>query len=457
MTDPAHKATFRRNVRWQLIGSVSQALLSGLLLMLMGRKLGTEGFGIFSIVMGFVYVANLLFEPRIQDVAAKQFWDFNRDDSSGRHNSHFVDLFAVEAVGKLLPCIALTLLASLLASVGNLPPGASVLIVIAAVGVYLSKLGNGLSVGLLRVLGRSDLYAYCATGELSLRLLLTLALVVFSDLTVLGCVVVLCISGIVSNFIQLALTAKHFEGIGAALQDWTLAVALKRLRENRRLLLSNMGLSASDLMNKDLDITLLSPLLAYDQIGIYKMAKNITLLTWRAVDPVYLALMPEMSRLVAIGNFAGVKRLLVKTSICLLVGAAGLSLVSYLLLVFFGDSVLGAGFSSIPELIPLMLIGIVFSAPLVWGHPLAVALNRADAALAGSFFGSVIGLIAFLVFPPIYGLYGAAGAWTLTFIINFTFTSAVTYHLLRMRARIDNRRIDGQLNPSSSNEGGPST
>jgi O-antigen/teichoic acid export membrane protein len=442
-TGISQKGAFRRNVKWQLVGSASQAVLSGLLLLLMGRELGTSGFGVFSIVMGYVYVANLLFEPRIQDVAAKQFWDLNRDDSSGRHSPHFVDLFAVETTGKLLPFIALILLSSVLASIGNLPSGASVLIMIAAAGVYLSKLGNGLSVGLLRVLGRSDLNTFCATGELALRLLLTLALIAFSELTVFACVLVLCFSGIVSNSVQWVLTAKQFEGIGAAFQEWTLAAALKRLRKRRRLLLSNMGLSASDLMNKDLDITLLSPLLPSEQIGIYKMAKNITLLTWRAVDPFYLALMPEMSRLVAIGNFAGVKRLLVKTSIGLLGWAAGLSLVSYVLLVCFGDTVLGTGYANIPKLMPLMLIGIVFSAPLVWGHPLAVALNRADIALAGSLFGSVIGLIAFLVFPPMYGLYGAAGAWTLTFLISFTFTSAVTYHFFRGRARIDSRRIAG--------------
>lgn len=443
MTNSAHKGTFSRNVRWHFIGSVSQVLLSGLLLLMMGRKLGTEGFGIFSIVMGFVYVGNLLFEPRIQDVAAKQFWDFNPEDSYGRHGPHFIDLFAVEAVGKLLPCTALILLASVLASVGNLPPGASGLIMMAAAGIYLAKLGNGLSVGLLRVLGRSDLYTYCATGELTVRLLLTLALIAFSELTVFWCVVVLCISGIVSNTIQWVLTAKQLEGIGAALQEWKLAAAMKRLRVNRRLLLSNMGLSASDLMSKDLDITLLSPLLNYDQIGIYKMAKNISLLTWRAVDPLYLALMPEMSRLVAIGNFVGVKCLLVKTSIGLLGWAIFLSLISYLLLSFFGHSVLGAGFASIPQLIPFMLIGIVFSAPLIWGHPLAVALNRAEIALVGSLFGSVIGLIAFLVLPPTYGLYGAGVAWTLTFSINFTLTSAVTYYFLGKRARTHNLSLDG--------------
>ena len=275
MTDAAHKGTFRRNVRWQLIGSVSQALLSGLLLLLMGRKLGSEGFGIFSIVMGFVYIANLLFEPRIQDVAAKQFWDFNREDSSGRHNAYFVDLFAVEVIGKLLPCIALILFAPMLASVGHLPPGTFVLIIIAAIGVYLSKLGNGLSLGLLRVLGRSDLSTYCATGELVLRLLLTLALVAFSELTVLGCVLVLCISGITSNVTQWILLARQFDGVLEALHEWKLGAAMKRLLENRRLIISNIGLSASDLMNKDLDIILISPLMSAGEVGVYKMAKNI--------------------------------------------------------------------------------------------------------------------------------------------------------------------------------------
>jgi len=443
MTQITPKGAFRRNVKWQLFGSASQTVLSGLLLLLMGRKLGSEGFGIFSIVMGFVYVANLLFEPRIQDVAAKQFWDFNREDPSGRHSLHFIDLFLVEAIGKLLPCIALILLASVLESVGNLPPGASVLIMIAAAGIYLSRLANGLSVGLLRVLGRSDLYTYCATSELTLRLLLTLALVAFSELTVFWCVVVLCISGIVSNAIQWVLTANQFQGIGAALQEWNLAAAMKRLRGNRRLLMSNMGLSASDLMSKDLDITLLSPLLPYDQIGIYKMAKNISLLTWRAVDPFYLALMPEMSRLVANGNFVGVKYLLVKTSTGLLCWAIFLSLISYIILLLFVDSVLGTEFSVMPKLMPFMLIGVMTSAPLIWGHPLAVALNRAEIALVGSLSGSAIGLMAFLVLPPTYGLYGAAVAWSLTFLINFTLTSAVTYYFFGKLARAHNHSLGG--------------
>lgn len=39
-TGISQKGAFRRNVKWQLVGSASQAVLSGLLLLLMGRELG---------------------------------------------------------------------------------------------------------------------------------------------------------------------------------------------------------------------------------------------------------------------------------------------------------------------------------------------------------------------------------------------------------------------------------
>jgi len=427
---------FKRNVKWQMVGSASQALLSGLLLLLTGRELHASGFGVFSIIMGFVYVANLLLEPRIQDVAARQFWNFDHDAATRRHHSpYFIDLLVLEALGKLVPCVALVVLAPVLANASNLPPGASVLIIVAAFGTYFSKLGFGLSVGLLRVLGRSDLFTLCATGELVARLLLTLALVRFSELTITGCIVVLCISGIASNVVQWVLVARQFGSIRAALREWRPAAAIGRLRENRRLLLSNLGLSASDLMNKDLDITLISPLMPSDQVGIYKMAKSITLLGWRAVDPFYLALMPELSRLVSLRNFVGVKQLLAKSSLGLLALATGISLVSYLLLVLFGEAVLGAAFASIPKLMPWMLIGIVLSAPLIWGHPLAVALNRADVAFIGSLIGSAIGLAAFLLLTPLFGSLGAGVAWALTFLVGFMFTAGVSRRLLGERAR----------------------
>lgn len=434
MSEIEQKGAFRRNVKWQLVGSASQALLSGLLLLLIGRELGTAGFGVFSIVMGYVYVANLLLEPRIQDVAAKQFWDFNSNPNAREGScQYFIDLFAIEALGKLVPCIALILLSPLLAQLGNLPPTGATFITIAAIGTYFSKLGSGLSVGFLRVLGRSDLNVYCATGELLVRLLLTLILIWSSNLTVLGCVILISVAGIASNSAQWTLTVKQLSGVGDAIREWRGSAAMRRLRDNRRLLLSNLGLSASDLMNKDLDVTLIAPLMPADQVGTYKMAKNICLLTWRAVDPFYMALMPELSRLVSMKNIVNVKRLLRKSFIGLLCFALALSFSTYFLFKLFGNSLLGEGFSGVLTVMPWMLGGIVVSASLVWGHPLAVALGRADVAVAGSLLGSLLGFFVFLALVPHYSLTGAAIAWTLSFVTHFLFTSGASFGLLSSR------------------------
>ncbi len=439
MTAASQPGTFRRNVKWQLVGSASQTVLSGLVLLITGRTLGAGGFGTFSIILGFVYVGNSLLEPRMQDVAAKQFWDFRRDDPDLlRHNAYFLDLLLLEVVGKLLPCIVLAVLAPWLADRAQLPSATVSLIRIAAVGTYLSKLGYGLSLGFLRVLGRSDIFAYCATGELALRLALTLLLMGTSGLTVFGCIVIVAVSGIASNVVQWALTVRHFRGFAASFRAWHVRDAAGRLRGNRRLLISNLGLSASDLMNKDLDITLIAPLMPADHVGIYKMTKNITLLTWRAIDPFYLALMPELARLVSMGNVAGVRRLLARSSAGLALLGIVLSVASYLALLLLGGELLGPAYGVVPRLMPWMLVGIVCSAPLVWGHPLSVALNRADIALVGSLLGFTVGLLAFLGLTPTWGMRGAGVAWSVTFLLHFTFTAAASFLVFRgLKAPVD--------------------
>lgn len=435
MIDANRSGSFRRNVAWLFFGSASQSILSGLLFLFMGRQLGPRDFGIFSIVMGFVLVTNLLFEPRIQDVAAKQFWNFDSDKGSRDvHAQYFIDLAALEAIGKLVPFLALLAFSTLLARYGNLPNSGASLISVAAVGVYCSKLGSGVSIGLLRVLGRSDLYAYCATGELCCRLLITLLLSGTSGLTPLSCILIASATGAALNLLQWTITFRQFPGLWRGLRAWRPTASVARLRENRRLLLSNLGLSAADLMNKDLDITLISPLLPPSQVGLYKMAKNVTLLAWRIVDPVYLALMPETNRLIASGNIDGVKHLIRRTSWALAAVSLTVGLGCYLALLMFGDVVLGVSFSAVPQLVPWMLVGVVASAPLVWGHPLCVALNRADVAATGSLLGSAIGLIAFFSFVPRFGAAGAAVSWAMTLIATFSFTSGISLLLLNRRA-----------------------
>jgi O-antigen/teichoic acid export membrane protein len=186
-------------------------------------------------------------------------------------------------------------------------------------------------------------------------------------------------------------------------------------------------------MNKDLDVTILSPIMSAGQIGVYKMAKNLALLTWRAVDPFYLALMPELNRRVQLNDLKGVRSLLKRSASGLAIFAFALCAATYLGVLFFGEALLGPAFAEIPRIIVWMLAGVILSAPLVWGHPLSVALNRGDIPLVGSLLGLGIGLASFFMLTPILGITGVAISWSLSFAPHFLYTSATSYRLFRKR------------------------
>ncbi|HEV7606551.1 MAG TPA: hypothetical protein VGO61_04405 [Steroidobacteraceae bacterium] len=434
MSAGANTSVFRSNVKWQIASSAGQAILSGLVLLILGRFLSAGGFGHYSIIMSFVIVANLSMEPRMQDVVARHFWNFGDDaDTREQHREHFVDFLIFEVTAKLLPCIALIALAIPIARMVDMPAGSHWLIGIAALGNYFTKFAFGLSTGLLRVLGRSDMFALCVNGELIVRLAVLAALALSGHLTVTTSIVTFALTGTLANAVQLVLATSQVPRVSQTLRDWQPRAALVRLRPHRRLLLSNIGLSGSDLMNKDLDIAMLSPVMPAEQIGVYKMAKSVAQLAWRTIDPFTLALMPEISRRIAMGEYRSTRSLLRRSAIALAVLTACIAAAGYFGLVFFGTQLFGEEFASIPSLTIWMLIGVVIGAPLVWGHPLAVALNRADLPFIGNLLSLVVGLGSFVVLVSLFGIVGAAIAWAMTFVPFFVFTSAAAFRLFKKR------------------------
>lgn len=416
--------TFRNNVVWQVIGSGSQAALSGLILLVTARALGAHDFGVFSIVMGMIYVANALVEPRIQDVAARHFWslhDHSRD--AAELAPDFLDLLLLELTAKLLPCLAIAAISPLIARLAHLPPGSEALIVWAAVGTYLSKLGFGLSTGLLRVIGRSDLFVICTTAELIIRLMGMWGLALVADLSVMNAILVQAFTGIVSILLQWVWVRRELPAL-ARWAPWTPSAACSRIAPNLRLIWSNIGLSTADLMSKDLDITLMSFLTSPANIGVYKMAKNIALLAWRAVDPFTLSLMPEVNRMVSVKAYTDLRRLQIKSSTWLLIMTLTMTAGACIGVWLLGAAVLGPGYSQVPALMPVLALGLLVGAPLVWGHPLSVALNRPDIAVAGSLAGTVVGVGTLWLLTPILGIFGAGIAWSLTFTVQFVYTAA---------------------------------
>jgi len=344
----------------------------------------------------------------------------------------------LEALGRLVPVAGLLALSPLLARASHLPEEANWLIALAAAGFLIGKTGASLSTGLLRVLGRTDIIAACMTVDWGLRLLLTLLLTGLGTLTIPTALwVALFVSG-ACNAAQLLLARFELRKLGIPLgvASWTIPAALARLRHPRRLIIANLGVSASDLMAKDLDVAMISSFMSADKVGLYKMAKSFVQVIWRAIDPFYLAIMPEVQRLWAAGEVARLKRLLSKTSRRLLALSMALVAIGCALAWSLGDRVLGPGYEQVPSLMLLMSVWVIFCAPLVWGHPLAVAINHPELAVAGSLLGSIAGVVAFLTLTPRFGLVGAGVAWVITLLAGFFFTTGSALLLARRKLAI---------------------
>jgi O-antigen/teichoic acid export membrane protein len=309
------------------------------------------------------------------------------------------------------------------------------LVYIACLGFFLSKSGNGSAIGLLRVMDHANLVALGTTVDWALRLLLSAAL---AGLGFLDVKFALCVSFLAPIIVNLwyILTARKLFNLQVANKGalgWSPQGFLKRMHADMRLVAAQIGLSISDLMAKDLDILILSLTMSLESIGLYRAAKYLVQILWRAVDPFYLALLPEVQRLWSAQRYVELKTMLTRISIQLFAGATLLIGAMWLGLWLFSGMFFGQGYEGLPGLAPKMSLWLLVCAPLIWGGTLAFAIGHPEITLAGSLIGSIAGVILFFTLVPLLGLTGAAIAWSSTLAIGFAFTTLVSIRVARQK------------------------
>lgn len=403
-------------------------MLGGAYLIVLGRFLGPAEFGVFSAVMAVVSVMGLLFEMRLQEVVARDFCHLD-DKIKGNHldSLRLFDLFVLETFSRVIPLFVLLLLSDWLLYSISLEHQDAALLLLAAVGFTVSKCGSSVSTGLLRVLCRTDLIAGCMAIDWGLRLVITACIALALQLDVQMALWIALGVGMACNCIQIWLACKEFTNqIGPiSLVGWSILGAFDRLRSARRLIISNLGVSGSDLMAKDLDVALISSMLSAEKVGLYKMSKSFVQVIWRAIDPFYITIMPEIQKLWQLRHFDEVRMLLKKSTIRLFYLSIVLVTISNLFVVSFGQILLGNEYKDISQIMMIMSIWILISAPLIWGSALAIAVGRPEISVGGAALGLFVGLVAFYVFVPLLGLLGAGIAWSLTILTGVVFIALV--------------------------------
>ena len=175
-------------------------------------------------------------------------------------------------------------------------PPSDVLLACAVVH-FFAKAGNSSAIGLIRVMDRFDAAAKLVAMEWFLKLVTLAILSQIVQPTVVQVVVLAGVIGLLSNVIVIALAYKFWNDSYSGTIRICLHQMWYRIVETRRYIFSNLGISLSDFLVRDLDVAITGAFVSVESVGIYKMSKNVVSMMWRIVDLFFLVLMPELRKM----------------------------------------------------------------------------------------------------------------------------------------------------------------
>jgi len=194
-------------------------------------------------------------------------------------------------------------------------------------------------------------------------------------------------------------------------------VQLKLFRRIWKFAAGMTGTSIAGTILRQMDKILLSKLLTLDMFGYYTLAGAVAATLYRFIGPVFSALFPRLSQLVAIGDQAGIKQLYHHgcqlVSVLILPVAIVVAFFSYELLLLWTQDPIIAKQTSF--LVSLLIIGTALNGL----NSLPYALQLAHGWTKLAFYSNVIAVI--LLVPLIFILtahFGAVGAASVWVILN---------------------------------------
>lgn len=401
-------AGFLRNLRWQYIATFGAAALGGLYLLVVGRALGVENFGLYSLCMAIAGVVFNCSDFRLQEVAIRFLSIESHPDMAPMASSRLRALFLIDVSVRSLAALAIVFVATMAAHTVVHNAMALEPILLSGAVLFFSKTGSGPATGILRVAGKFEWTAWLSILDWGVRLAVTAAFAFTSGLSIaLVLVVALLISGAVNlATVVAALWAWHRQAHAVSSTGIEL-----RDRPLWRFIWSCYGISLCDNVVRELDTTIVGLFLNVAAAGIYRMAKNFVNLIWRVADPVFLVVMPEFSRLLGSGHW-GKLRVFLRRLIVVLGGSAlFLFVATSAVMPWIVRTFLGASFSLVATVYPIMLSFILISMPLIWTHALLAAAGRPDLQLRANILGNVVAVGLLTVLTRSFGIYGAAFGW----------------------------------------------
>lgn len=395
-----------KNSGW-LLGGTGLATAIGLIgLTLKTHSLGAENFGLLTVVLAYITLAEKLTSFR----SWMPFIKFGADAiklNNKRLLAGYAKLaFLMDAAGALLGFAFALLGARLFASWQGWDPQTVALLTMASFLVPFNLIDA--PTGILRTLNRFRFFTFQKIAEASLGMAGAL-LAWYFEWGITGFLLSTILAILLGRLLLIALAfdALRREGI---LVHWKCPLPADRGRFLRFGWWSYLS-GVMDIPVKQLDVIILSATLSLEASGIYRIIKQVVNLLMLMTDPIYQAVYPQFAGLMAEGDFKKSLKYCAKIGILIAVAISPISLVLAATSKWWLGWTFGPEFTSGWGALTMFLLLKILTLPTMPLHPLFTAAGhvRKNVWILGASNGIYLLLLSPLTLAT--GLFGPILAW----------------------------------------------
>ncbi|WP_028571098.1 lipopolysaccharide biosynthesis protein [Desulfonatronum lacustre] len=412
-------------------GNVGASLLGLASLAMTARALGVENFGILVLITTYVGIVDKLVNFQTWQAIIKYGADALEKESDE-------DFKSLLKFGFLMDCstavLGMIIAASAAWFVGHWRGWDQQLVIMAT--IYSSTILfhiQGTPMAILRLFDKFNKLAYQHVIASAIKLAgVTIAffvgaglwsfLIVWAMVDILGKLLLVCMA-----YNELLLQ-KHHDFMHATTRN----IGRKFSRIWGFVLTTNIN-SSIRMASREVDIMIIAALLSPAAVGLYKIAKQFSLVLQKTIDPLYQSIFPDLARLYAKGEVKEFVRFGLRSS--LLAGLFALSV--WFFFIFFGEIVIllifGEEYLKAVEVMLWYMMAIVVAAAAFPLQPAMLSMGRPHTTLGVHLAATLIYFTALFFLLPSTGLLGAGISYLIYYISWSAFMLAIEIFLISRR------------------------
>ncbi len=419
------------NSSWLIGSNTISAALTLALAVVMTHALGVEQYGVLVLITNYTLTIDQLIDSRVWEAVTKFIPQYRETGDIGRATAVLKLFYLLETAAAMVTVVVIMLTATFAATTFTKDPAIAVLLRFYSLQVLIN-FSTEISSALLRIHNRFKWLSYQDVFQAVLKI--GGALLVWG----LGgglewMIAALLVTSLAGVVVLQVMAYRAVAGMG--LTQWR-AAPLRLLRGEFRtifsfLLFTNLNAS-SRLLDQRIDLLVLGWLSTPAATALYDVGRRLVYQFQTLFGPFNTAAYPEISRLIARGEYLQVtsvqKKLTKSIAIVVIPLCLGLTILFPLVIpLLFGED-----YAAAVPLAQVMVWGLPFWVTLIWMPGFLLSLGRVRLVTMLTWATTVFYLVALVIGISSLGSMGAALAVTMRYVVWFTLAIIILQYLKRI-------------------------